>query len=230
MRFSHLQYILFLIILISCSEGPKNEDSRIDESLVINKDISKDREYSIDSAGSFISWSGTNDQISHYGIFHIDHGYITITDSIITGGEIYINLSDLNILDLKDNPEESSRLLAFMKSNSFFDIRNFPQAKFEIDSVVAINVPLEERIRSKRGLSSDPTDNIYGRLTLKGISKPINFPARIELRYFSLQGSARFSINRNNWKLRNPPDQAVQSNGYLPDSIEVGFDIIANAH
>jgi len=198
--------------------------------MVINKDKNFDREYQVDSAGSFISWSGTNDQISHYGIFHIDHGYIDIKDSTIAGGEIVVNLSDLNILDLKDNPQESARLAALLSSGSFFNVKEFPQAKFEIDSVVAIDLPMEERIRSRRGLSSNPTDNVYGRLTIKGISKSIHFPAKIEMRYYSLQASASFSINRNTWNLSSSPQNPVtQTDGSLPVSIDVGFDIIANA-
>ena len=230
MRITPLLYFIILALTFGCSEGPKNEDSRIDESMVINKDKDIEREYQVDSAGSFISWSGTNDQISHYGIFHIDHGYLDIKDSTIAGGEIVINLSDLNILDLKDNPQESARLASLLKSTSFFDIVKFPQAKFEIDSVVAIDLPMEERIRSRRGLSSNPTDNVFGRLTIKGISKPIHFPARIDMRYYSLQASARFSINRNNWNLTSSPQNSVtQTDGSLPVSVDVGFDIIANA-
>ncbi len=231
MKIFHGLFIFLMLAAISCSEGPKSESNKIDPSLVIDKNQRQGRKYALDSSGSFINWSGSNGQISHYGIFHIDHGYITIKDSAVSGGEIFINLSDFRILDMKDNPVESRRLATFMKSAEFFDIQSFPQAKFVIDSVRPIVIPVEIRVRMSKNAYELPTDSIYGTLSIKGLKRNIRFPAKIDMRYFSLQGSADFMIDRNNWNLNPPPlNSRMESDGQLPDSIEVGFDIIANAH
>lgn len=229
MKFSTGYAIIFILLVISCSEGPKDEDSRIDESMVVRKNDNEPRKYVIDSAGSFISWAGANDRIRHYGIFHIDHGYVTFQDSALTGGEIYISLSDMNILDLKDNPEENSRLSEFIESKDFFDVKNFPLAEFRIDSVREINIPIEELVKSRMDKATSPTDTVYGRLTIKGITMPVKFPARIDMRYYSLQSSAKFKLYRDNWDLNAADRSRMSENGPVPDSIEVGFDIIANS-
>ncbi len=231
MKLSKELYLIFFLLISSCSEAPKNEDSRINESLVVKNSNEAEQDYQIDSVRSFISWTGTNSSISHYGMFHIDHGFLIMKDSAISGGEIYISLKNINILDLKDNPAESNRLSSLMDSKNFFDIQHFPLAKFEIDSVKAITIPVENRVKSNKDISDFPTDSIFGNLTIKGISKPIKFPAKIDMRYFSIQSSANFSINRRNWNLQAMGFAARNDNdGELPDSIQVGFDIIANAH
>ncbi len=230
MRLTTGLYIIIFILFYSCAESPKNEDSRINESLVISKSNEADRNYIIDSARSFISWTGSNSLISHYGIFHIDHGFLSMKDSAVAGGEIYISLKNIKILDLRDNPDESNRLSAFMASKSFFDVQKFPIAKFEIDSLKPINISVEERVKSTKNISDYPTDSVYGKLTIKGITKTIKFPAKIDLRYFSIQSSATFNINRHLWNLLSQGyDAGTENDGELPDSMQVGFDIIANA-
>ena len=119
---------------------------------------------------------------------------------------------------------------SFIKSKRFFDIANFPLAKFEIDTVTPIHINQSELLRSNKDISAFPTDSIFGTLTIKGISKPINFPARIDMRYYSLQSSATFMINRFPWNLSSQsPNNRTENVGDVPDTIEVGFDIIANA-
>lgn len=222
-----------LAILLACTEGPKNEYGSVDQSLVINKTQEEitGRKYLVDSSGSFINWMASNTQARHYGIFPIDHGYLTVKDSAVVGGEIYIRLSGINILDLHDNPDDNARLSELMKSKYLLDAADQPIAKFVIDSINPVNLPIEHRQRLLNDISkSYPNDSVYGRLTLKGITRQLIFPARIDIVYFKIQSAANFMIGSNGWDLHLPPGTAQPASAYsLPDSINIGFDIIAVA-
>jgi hypothetical protein len=232
MRFILVLYLLLLILLISCSEGPKDEDSMVDQSMFLKEKGSQSRKFYIDSVKSFISWVGANNDIRHYGILHIENGYILVNDSTISGGELSIKMSKIEILDLTDNPDESSRLSSFLESKEIFDIGTFPFARFEIDSVRTFG---PSKTVSRKEIADPmniiPNKMFFGKLTIKGVTKSISFPAKIDMRYYKFQGSANFTIAKSIFGLNSlNRDSAQGDNSYqLPDSIEIGLDILATA-
>jgi len=230
MRLILIPCILPLIFLASCSEGPKNEDTMVDESMFINKKDLQARKYYVDSVKSFISWVGANNEIRHYGIIHIENGYFLVKDSAIVGGKLSFKMSSIEILDLKDNPAESSRLSSSLTAKDIFDIGNYPFAAFEINSVTTIVSTKNTRPKHPVDLMVIvPNYIIYGKLTVKGNSRTISFPAKIDMRYYRLQSSANFNLDRSLLGIKSiQPDTLSTGTTYnLPDSVEIELDILA---
>ena len=231
MKFLPFCLFLSVFILSSCSEGPKDNDDMIDESLIVNKEESGQRNYYIDSLKSFISWSGSNGDISHYGIVHIDNGYITITDSLLSGGMIRVRMSSIEVLDLRDNPADKQKLYEFLTSKEVFDVGNFPNAQFEIDSVSKISATGKTANKKSDFTNFVPTHTIYGKLSVRGTTRQIDFPVKIDMRYYRLQGWADFTLNSYILGIAVAQDSLniSASRSQVPQTIRLGLDIIAAA-
>jgi hypothetical protein len=221
-----------LLLIISCSEGTRNEDTLVDESLIINKTEPLGRKYYIDSLKSIIYWVGSNAEARHYGIIHIKDGFLMIKDSMIVGGNISIRMSAIDIFDLKDNPAEFRKLSETLMSKDFFDVEKYPFARFEIDSVRELETRREFKMKTRNDMATFiPTHMIYGNFTMKGNTRQLSFPAKIDMRYYRFQGSSEFSLTRFELGI-NPPVRIgpeSQRNEYVPDSVNIGLDIIASA-
>jgi hypothetical protein len=77
----------------------------------------------------------------------------------------------------------------------------------------------------------DPTHTIFGKLTVKSTTHKLDFPARIDMRYYNLQSSAGFNIRRLDLGI-DPGDLRRYGTGpqyEIPESMNIGFDIIAEA-
>ncbi len=231
MRISVLLYFILLSLSFACSDWLKSEDTMIDESLIIGEETKQGRNYYIDSVKSFISWTGSNEETSHYGIVHIKNGLITFKDSTITGGEILIDMTRIEILDLKDSPKDSAELAAFLFSKDMFYVENFPVAKLVIDSVEEIPLSSTQPSRSVQDLSRpSPNYYVFTKITVKGITTSLKFPARIDFRYYNLQSSAEFILKRSDLGIAGidkTSNNDILLPLVLPESVNIGFDIIA---
>jgi hypothetical protein len=232
MRFILFSAALLWLTAISCSEGPKDEDAMVDQSLFMKEKGSEDRKYYLDSLKSFISWVGANNDIRHYGIMHIKNGFILVQDSTITGGELFIKMSDIEILDLNDNPSESSRLSEFLDSKEIFDIINFPVARFEIDSVRPYGTSKNPApLNRSDQFNIIPNKIVFGKLSIKGNTKPISFPAKIDMRHYRMQGSAELTLENSVFGIKSLQADSLNpaNSKKLPDSFQIGLDILATA-
>ena len=49
------------------------------------------------------------------------------------------------------------------------------------------------------GAEGDATHTVSGDLTMRGVTRPITFPATIKMSDASMEASAKFTINRTDW-------------------------------
>ena len=138
-----------------------------------------------DLTQSKIHWKGTKMQGAgkHEGEIELSSAYLIIQNKRIVAGRF---IADMNSIGVTDIPEHESiprkRLNNHLKSADFFNVADFPTARFEL-------------------LEAIPTSNdslkVSGNLRIKDHSRRIEFTAAYDHHIFS----TRFTIDRFEWDI-----------------------------
>ncbi len=155
----------FTLAVISC----KKNETAAGEITQVN--TAKDGTvYVVDTMNSKIEWKGfkivKSDNTSHFGTIKFESGDVTVKDGKLQSGKFVANMASLKNVDLKDEQEQQSKLENHLKSADFFEVESFPTASYEITAVT----PAEE---------GDYNTILDGNLTIKGITKPVQFNANV---------------------------------------------------
>jgi polyisoprenoid-binding protein YceI len=143
-------------------------------------------EVAINTSASKIIWTGSKVTGSHTGDVALKSGVLTVKEGKITGGNFVTDLNTINDTDMQG--EYKDKLDTHLKSPDFFDVAQFPEAKFEITSVT-------------EGAEAGKV-TISGNLTMRGVTKNITFPATVtEATDASVKASADFNVLREDWGL-----------------------------
>lgn len=135
----------------------------------------------VDPKKSHIEWVGKKVTGQHNGTIQIKSGHVMVEKDALTGGNFEIDLSSIEVLDLKGDSKEN--LTNHLKSDDFFSVEKHPVAKFMITNVDG--------------------SNITGDLTIKDMTHPLTFPAKITIKKGSLEASAKgVNVDRTLYDIR----------------------------
>lgn len=143
---------------------------------------------------SEIRWKGYKtlkaESLSHFGTIKLKSGNFIFKNNEIAGGSFVMDMMTMDAEDLKDDPKLKKIFENHLKSDDFFDSKNFPVSTFQIKSV--------------KKLGNNPFNYILsGLLTIKGISKNISFPVKVsENNKITTISSGTFTFNRKNFGLK----------------------------
>ncbi len=130
--------------------------------------------YVLDTLNSKIEWKGfkvvKSDNTSHIGTINFESGDITVKDGALESGKFVVDMATLTSTDLKDDPENLNKLNSHLKSGDFFEVEKFPTASYEITSI------------EKLTTNGDYNTLLDGNLTIKGITKPVQFRANVSVK------------------------------------------------
>jgi polyisoprenoid-binding protein YceI len=128
--------------------------------------------YVIDTMNSKIEWKGfkvvKTDNTSHFGNILFEGGDVTVKDGKLESGTFVADMSSLENVDLKDDAEQKAKLEGHLKSGDFFEVEKFPTASYEITKVTEAQ-------------NGDYNTVLDGNLTIKGITKPVQFNANVSV-------------------------------------------------
>src|SRR5690606_7074872 len=113
----------------------------------------------INTAKSNISWVGKKVTGQHSGTISFKDGILNFKDGKLTGGNFTVDMNSINVTDLKAG-EGKEKLEGHLKADDFFGTATYPTSKLVFTKVTT------------------KSNNVYavtGDLTIKGITKPINF-------------------------------------------------------
>jgi len=174
--------LLTLVTFAMVIFGFKNkaEELATKEIQIVNSNpFSKN--YKVNVETSSIEWQGFKPTGSHKGTIKLKSGIFTAKGNNIRSGSFIIDMR--SIKESKDN----AKLEGHLKSDAFFDIEQFPIARFEITS-----------LEKKEGNSI-----LSGNLTLKGVTHPVSFPVTVTHQDTVLTFSSDvFTIDRSKWNVR----------------------------
>jgi len=142
--------------------------------------------YQVDLVQSTLKWIGKKVTGEHTGNVKISSGSLTVNNNSITAGAFDIDLSSITSTDVTD-PASNAKLIGHLKSDDFFSVTKFPKASFVISTV---------KLKEK-----DQYD-ITGNLTIKGITKPITFPASIKIDANTVSATAKITVDRTKYDIK----------------------------
>ncbi|MFC2124617.1 YceI family protein [Bacteroidota bacterium] len=221
--------ITVLATVISCTKSPERDEAITGNIIKPVERTDTTEEYLIDTLNSFVTWIGTKPTGRHNGVFRLREGALYLMNDTLVYGKITIDMSTVDILDLKDNPVLYNKLLAHIKSKDLLDIKNYPSAEFEL---VKIETHKEEIKKSKGTYYSiaDPNFMVTGNLTMCDSTLSVSFPARINVINNKLEGMARFNLDRTDWGIdyMNENDPVARAkDSYFHNKVNIGLTIIA---
>lgn len=202
-------------ILLSAVTGCKKDEAVSNEisEVTTTKDGAL---YIMDTLNSKIEWKGfkvvKSDNTSHFGTIKFESGDVTVKDGKLESGKFVANMSSLENVDLKDNEEDKVKLETHLKSGDFFEIEKFPTASYEITRVT----PNSE---------GDFNTLLDGNLTIKGITKPMQFNANVTVKdgEVSIYTDPK-DINRQDFSIKF---QMPVQNGLIKDEVNIQIAVKA---
>ena len=175
--------------------------------------------YEVDAANSTFGWHARKVTGEHFGIVKIAKGSIFRNKGVLNGGEFEMDMTSIADTDIT-SAEYRAKLDGHLKSEAFFDVAKFPKATFKIK----IWAPIAE--------AKPDGANYYvkGDLTIKGITKEISFPAKVNVGENTITASADFNIDRTDFGLKYNSAKFDPGIGdkMVYDEFNVQINLIAN--
>jgi polyisoprenoid-binding protein YceI len=150
---------------------------------------------------SKIGFVGSKVTGSHEGGFEVFTGQIHLVGGMAEGSHVVVDIDTTSLW------ADAEKLTKHLKSPDFFDVEQFPTARFESTSVT----------RDGGGYV------ITGNLDLHGVQKSISFPATIDVTDGTIRAQAEFSINRLDFGIvyAGMPDDLIR------EEVVIKLDLVA---
>jgi polyisoprenoid-binding protein YceI len=217
-----------LFAVISCTNAPESDKAKTTDAKEVNQSKTGER-WNLNVSDSKIEWIGTKVTGYHTGTVPLKEGQIYVNNNEVTGGKFVMDIANMNVSGPKGSDSAgNNKLLGHLKSADFFDVSKYPDAAFELTDVKPYkgeaikdtsDVRQEEISEYK---VTNPTHLVSGNLTMKGVTKNIEFPARITVSGNIAEATAKFNINRKDWGIvyKGKPDDLIRDDIHLGISIK----------
>lgn len=155
--------------------------------------------FNVDTSASQLKWTGYHlaKSYEHWGYVKLKSGKVNVENGKITSGEFVIDMNSISNVDV-EKEKDNEKLVGHLKSDDFFAVQSHPEAKLVIKK-------------------SDASGKTTGDLTIRGITKEIEFQTTVEEASGSkLVAIADIKVDRTDykvmygWKLEN----AILSNEF----------------
>lgn len=171
--------------------------------------------YSVDNSQSTLSWTAKKVTGSHSGNISVTSGKLEVDNNVLKGGNFQLDTRTITVTDIKD-AGMNGKLLGHLKSDDFFSVEKHPTASFVITGATA-----------KGGGNYDVTGN----LTIKGITKPISFPATVTVAGGKATAKATIKVDRTKFDIKYRSSNFFENLGdkAIYDDFELDVTLVANA-
>ena len=205
-------YLILIIapLFFGCG-GPVTKENKNNASASsLSLHVGNEKYFIIDTKETVVAWTGSLVHGKSTGYVYISKGELMIEKGQLIGGTVEV---DMNTIEDKNHGSDNA-MVNHLKSPDFFDVKQFPFSTIAITGVESTN---------------NENKTVTGSLTIKGITHPVTFPARIEVKSGIVKANGKLVIDRTNWDVRyrsgkffdNLKDQAIA------DSIEFNMKIVA---
>ena len=178
------------------------------------EDKLQDKNYKIDTKVSKVFWTGKKVTGEHTGEVMIKNGEMNTKDGKLIAGSFEIDMKTINCTDLTD-AESNKSLIGHLQSDDFFGTEKFSTAKFMITSVTAIE-------------GAKPKENNYtitGKLTIKGITNEISFPAMVLIKD-KMVAQAEIKIDRTKFDIKYGSGSFFENLGDKTIADDISFNVV----
>ena len=173
------------------------------------KNTGKPVSYTVDAAKSTITWLGKKVTGSHNGTVSLKSGFLNVDGKNVTGGTFVIDMTSIKDADGSD------KLEGHLKADDFFGTAKFPTSTFVITKVTG----------------KGQNVNVAGNLTIKGITKPVTFPATVTVNADGTVSAlaGKINVDRTKYDIRYGSKSFFDSIGdkAIDDNFEIGVKLVA---
>jgi polyisoprenoid-binding protein YceI len=171
--------------------------------------------YVVNAGQSNLIWKAEKVTGKHDGTVKISNGEVTINGGKLVSGSFVIDMTSIAVVDIKD-ANMNGKLLGHLKSDDFFSVDKYKTSTFVVTAVTA---------GSQAG-----SYNVKGNLTIKGITKPIEFPASIVVDGNTLRATATITVDRTQFDIRYGSKSFFEGIGdkAIYDNFTMELQMVAN--
>ena len=139
----------------------------------------------VDMNESSVTWHASKVTGSHFGKVPITEASLDYDNGKINGGSFTMDMTSLTVEDLTD-AGSNAKLTGHLKSDDFFSVEKFNTSTMTITNVKGSGNNVE----------------ITGDLTIKGITKPVTFPATISTAGGKITATAEITFDRTHYDIK----------------------------
>lgn len=164
---------------------------------------------------SSLHWYATKVTGKHDGLVKLASGSLITNGKSITGGQFEIDMTTISVLDMPADNEYNGKLVGHLKSDDFFSVEKHNKAQFVISKVTP---------KGKEFM-------ISGKMTIKGISNEISFPATITNNGKQITAKAKIVLDRTKWDIRYGSGKFFENIGdkAIHDDFTIELDLVTEA-
>lgn len=170
--------------------------------------------YKVDTKASTLVWTGKKFTGQHSGNIQLAAGELSTEGKVVKQGNFNIDLTSLTVTDIKD-AESNAKLVGHLKNDDFFAVNQFPKASFIISSITP---------------KAGDEYLVKGKLTIKGITNDIEFPAIIKNEGKKLTATAKITVNRTKYNIKYNSASFFENIGdkVIYDDFELDLNLVAH--
>jgi polyisoprenoid-binding protein YceI len=170
-------------------------------------------DYNVDKTASMVKWEAKKVTGKHNGTIAIANGSFSDTKTSITGGTLAIDMKTIVDLDLTD-AGYNTKLTNHLKSEDFFAVDKYPVSELVVKKVTPV---------------SGDDYKFLADLTIKGITNPIEFNAKITQNGDKLNAEGIMTINRAKYGVKYGSSSFFENLGdkVIYDDFTLSFNIVA---
>lgn len=171
-------------------------------------------EYKVDTAASKIMWEGSKPSKTHNGTMKLSSGIFHLNEGEVEAGNFVIDMNTINVEDLEGDDkaglEAHLKGTADGKEGDFFNVKEYPNAKFEMTGI-------ENNV-------------VKGNLTVKDKTNAVEFPATVTMDGDKMMlKSETFELDRTKWDVNFGSKSVFPNIGdkFISDAMTITLSLVA---
>jgi len=167
----------------------------------------------INKSESTVTWKAKKVTGEHFGKVPLNDSNLDYTNGRITGGSFEIDMTALTVEDITD-ATSNKRLTDHLKSDDFFSVANHGKSSFKI---------------TEAKTSNGKDYEIKGNLTIKGMTQPVSFPAKVETVGNKVIATAKIIFDRTKYDIKYRSGNYFENlaDRLIYDDVELDVKLVA---
>jgi polyisoprenoid-binding protein YceI len=174
--------------------------------------------YKLQPQLSTLGWDAKAVTHGHNGTVQFSTGELLVNGAQLVGGTVTVDMKTIKATDITD-AENNGKFMGHITSDDFFATAKYPTASFKITKVTPI----------KGAAAAADNATITGELTIKGITKPLSFPAKVGVKNGVAAATGTATVNRTQYDIKYGSKSFFEGIGdkAIYDDFTLSFNIIA---
>jgi len=175
--------------------------------------------FNVETKQSKVLWTGKKVTGEHTGTLNLATGEVMVEGNTVINAQVKMDMNSIVCTDIT-NADVNQKLVGHLKSDDFFSVDKFPQALFSATTF-------------KPNPAGTDGNNylVSGKLTIKGITRDISFPAKVEINNGQLKANGKAKIDRTQYDIKYGSGSFFKGLGdnLIYNDFEIEFDLVASA-